>query len=201
MDTTPDWAAAVLGAINADTGVDLSGFASAFGGGGGGGPQPMALATTPNVTQNTIPTLFGPGGILYSTGPAAPVGGGGGSGGGGAGGVAPGGYGISFHTMRDKMQAKLGFKPRRKTVLYLIRTVGFALASQWLGLDINDVLFLFMHKRHGSRRHFVQTMVKAIRKGERFRHTPSRYTIPHGGGHPRGRAAPPRARRRRRRAA
>src|SRR4051794_15610160 len=108
-DLLPDWASGIFDAINTDAGFDFSGLANSFLGGGGGGRQPSPVQMLPSAN---IAPLIGPGGILYSTGP---VGGGGGSGGGGAGRDVGGGVSISFHSIRDKMFAKLGFRPRRKT--------------------------------------------------------------------------------------
>jgi hypothetical protein len=183
-DMLPDWASGILSAIRTDTGFDLSGLANSFLG-GGSAPQPGLVAQS-GFSAN----VGGPGGITIGnfTG-----GGGGTSGGGGAGRDVSGV--MSFHVLGDKMRAKLGFRPKRKTVMYIIRTLGFVVASQLLGLDINDVLWLFMHKRHSSRRHFVQTMVKAVRRGDRFRRQLSKY------GHHLPRAAARSAPRRRRRRA
>ena len=180
-DTLPDWAAGILGAIGTDTGLDLSGLANAFSS-GGGAPQMSTALTLPNRVGIT---------------PGFAGGGGGDSGGGGAGGTNGGGS-ISYHVLGEKMRAKLGFRPKRKTVLYIIRTLGFVVASSLLGLDVNDVLWLFMRKRGRSRRHFVQTMLREIRKGRRYEKQLSHVRMPRGGG---GRRAPVVARRRRRRRA
>lgn len=183
----PDWASGLLGSLDNDIG-SIGGFAPSDLISGG-----MALF---GGSTGIVPAkgfgfnVGGPGGITIGTNPVPATnpfagGGGGGSGGGGAGGVAPIGNagGVSFHSIREKMYGHLGFRPRRKTVMYLIRTLGFAVASAVLGLDVQDVLFLFMRKRGHSRRHYVQTMVKAIRRGERFRHTLSKYKIPHARHH------------------
>jgi hypothetical protein len=185
-DLLPDWASGILSAIQTDTGYDLSGLANSFLG-GGSNTQPGGI-----VKSSFGVNVGGPGGITIGT-PSFTGGGGGTSGGGGAG-RDVGGSVMSYHLLGEKMRSKLGFRPKRKTVMYIIRTLGFVVASQILGLDVNDVLWLFMHKRHSSRRHFVQTMVKAVRRGDRFRRQLSKY------GHhlPRAaRAAPVRRRRRR----
>jgi hypothetical protein len=165
-DMLPDWASGILGAVQKDTGLDLSSLANSFLGGGS--------ASQPGIVKSNLGvSIGGPYGINFTSG------GGGGSGGAGAGRDVGGDVGVSFHSIQAKLRNKFGFRVRRKTVLYIIRTLGFVVASQILGLDISDVLFLFMHKRRGSRRHFVQTMVKAIKKGERYRHQLSKYKIPH----------------------
>lgn len=201
-DLLPDWASGILETLTTDTGFDLSGVANAFLGGGS--------SRQPQIASGFSGNIGGPGGITVQTGggivpsypgfprldnPTSPLPG---LGGGPVPPGAPGGgsYGISYHSIRDKMFAHLGFRPRRKTVMYLIRTLGFAIASAVLGLDINDVLFLFMKRRHGSRRHYVQTMIKWVKRGERARHTLGKYKVPHA-----RRGAAPRSRGRRRRAA
>jgi hypothetical protein len=199
-DLLPDWASGILDALNTDTGFDLTGLANSFLG-GGSSKQPAAGATSmvPYQAQGFQP-LFGPGGLIVNTGtptPSSPSFGPAGAGLPGGSTPAPSSGGtvgaVSFHSIRDKMFAHLGFRPKRKTVLYLIKALGFAVASAVLGIDMQDALFLFMKRRHGSRRHYVQTMVKGIKRGERFRKQLSHY---HVRGLGRARHAPARRRRR-----
>ena len=100
-----------------------------------------------------------------------------------------------YSTIRQKMIDHLGFAPRRKAVYRMIRELGFTTASAVLGIDQSDGIWLYTHRRTGTRRHFVQTMIRQIRRAEGFRHQLSRYC----GRLPRRRAAGAAPRRRRRR--
>lgn len=79
------------------------------------------------------------------------------------------GGGVSYKSIRAKMVDQLGFAPRRKTVMMMLRRMGADFTMGALGIDQNDVLWLYTHRRSSSRRHFVETYMKWCRRGDSAR--------------------------------
>lgn len=77
---------------------------------------------------------------------------------------------ITFSQIREDSHDALGFYVTRKTMQYIIRKMGIRGGAEALGLSDNEAIWLVMHKRTAPRRHFVQTMVKQMRKARRFEH-------------------------------
>lgn len=139
--------------------------------------NPVGQGITTGIAKRMIdPTpiqpLIGPNGLLFSTGspqlsptqggPLFPSGGGLDS--------SPDPFAIlngatNYKSIRAKMVSQLGFAPRRKTVMFMLRRMGADFTASALGLDQSDILWLYTHRRTSSRRHYVQTYAKWINRG------------------------------------
>lgn len=92
---------------------------------------------------------------------------------------------VSYKSIRQKMVDQLGFAPRRRTVMLMLRRMGADFTMGALGIDQNDVLWLYTHRRSSSRRHFVETYMKWCRRGDSARKRLSHFASKCGTHHPR----------------